>query len=307
MNIHRNHPHLIESIITIGSFDGLHLGHQYLIWEVKKLAEKSKLPFYLISFEPHPRLVLQNNGDFKLLQTWEEKISQLEKLGIENLIALPFTRELSLKSAEEFILEYILKPLKPKIIVLGYDHKFGRDRQGSKDTFLALKEKLNLDFEVIQLQEYMNQRSQISSSIIRQHIQKGQIENANELLGYNYSITGKVVEGKKLGRTLGFPTANILPNESHKLIPAIGVYHTSIEIEGVSYKSATSIGLNPTVENIDVPKIETYIFDFNEDIYGKEVTLKFHHYIRGEEKYDSIEELKSAIEKDVMKIQDFSN
>ena len=307
MNIHRNLPHLVESIITIGSFDGLHLGHQYLIWEVKKLAEKSKLPFYLISFEPHPRLVLQNNGDFKLLQTWEEKISQLEKLGIENLIALPFTRELSLKSAEEFILEYILKPLKPKIIVLGYDHKFGRDRQGSKDTFLALKEKLNLDFEVIQLQEYMNQRSQISSSIIRQHIQKGQIENANELLGYNYSITGKVVEGKKLGRTLGFPTANILPNENHKLIPAIGVYHTSIEIEGVSYKSATSIGLNPTVENIDVPKIETYIFDFNEDIYGKEVTLKFHHYIRGEEKYDSIEELKSAIEKDVMKIQDFSN
>ena len=307
MNIHRNHPHLIESIITIGSFDGLHLGHQYLIWEVKKLAEKSKLPFYLISFEPHPRLVLQNNGDFKLLQTWEEKISQLEKLGIENLIALPFTRELSLKSAEEFILEYILKPLKPKIIVLGYDHKFGRDRQGSKDTFLALKDKLNLDFEVIQLQEYMNQRSQVSSSIIRQHIQKGQIENANELLGYNYSITGKVVEGKKLGRTLGFPTVNILPNESHKLIPAIGVYHTSIEIEGVSYKSATSIGLNPTVENIDIPKIETYILDFNEEIYGREVTLKFHHYIRGEEKYNTIEELKSAIEKDVMKIQDFSN
>ena len=307
MNIHRNHPHLIESIITIGSFDGLHLGHQYLIWEVKKLAEKSKLPFYLISFEPHPRLVLQNNSDFKLLQTWEEKISQLEKLGIENLIALPFTKELSLKSAEEFILEYILKPLKPKIIVLGYDHKFGRDRQGSKDTFLALKDKLNLDFEVIQLQEYMNQRSQVSSSIIRQHIQKGQIENANELLGYNYSITGKVVEGKKLGRTLGFPTANILSNESHKLIPAIGVYHTSIEIEGVSYKSATSIGLNPTVENIDIPKIETYILDFNEEIYGREVTLKFHHYIRGEEKYNTLEELKSAIEKDVMKIQDFSN
>ena len=307
MNIHRNHPHLIESIITIGSFDGLHLGHQYLIWEVKKLAEKSKLPFYLISFEPHPRLVLQNNSDFKLLQTWEEKISQLEKLGIENLIALPFTKELSLKSAEEFILEYILKPLKPKIIVLGYDHKFGRDRQGSKDTFLALKDKLNLDFEVIQLQEYMNQRSQVSSSIIRQHIQKGQIENANELLGYNYSITGKVVEGKKLGRTLGFPTANILPNESHKLIPAIGVYHTSIEIEGVSYKSATSIGLNPTVENIDIPKIETYILDFNEEIYGREVTLKFHHYIRGEEKYNTIEELKSAIEKDVMKIKYFSN
>lgn len=306
MNIHRDLPQLTESIITIGSFDGLHLGHQYLIHEVKKLAEKNKLPFYLISFEPHPRLVLQNNSDFKLLQTWEEKISQLEKLGIENLIAIPFTKELSLKTAEEFILDYILKPLKPKIIALGYDHKFGRDRQGSKDTFIALKEKLALDFEVIQLQEYMNQRSQISSSIIRQNIQSAKIENANEFLGYNYTVSGKVVEGKKLGRTLGFPTANILPNDHHKLIPAIGVYHTTIEIEGIQYKSATSIGLNPTLENIDIPKIETYILDFKEDIYGREVTLKFHHYIRSEEKYDSIEELKSAIEKDVMKIRDLS-
>jgi riboflavin kinase / FMN adenylyltransferase len=303
MNIYRDLPQLNESIITIGSFDGLHLGHQYLINEVKILAEKNRVPFYLISFEPHPRLVLQNNSDFKLLQTWEEKITHLEKLGIENLIAIPFTKELSQKSAEEFILNYILKPLKPKIIALGYDHKFGRDRQGSKDTFLSLKEKLGLDFEVMQLQEYMNQRNQISSSIIRQHIQNGRIENANELLGYSYSLSGNVVEGKKLGRTIGFPTANILPNNTHKLIPAIGIYHTTIEIKGKHYKSATSIGLNPTVENIDNPKIETYILDFNEDIYGREVILKFHHYIRGEEKYDSIEELKSAIEKDVSRIK----
>lgn len=304
MNIHRDLPLLTESIITIGSFDGLHLGHQFLINEVKKIADETKLPFYLISFEPHPRLVLQNNSDFKLLQTWDEKISQLEKLEVENLIAIPFTKELSQKSAEEFILEDILKPLKPKIIVLGYDHKFGRDRQGSKDTFLALKEKLNLDYEVVQLQEYMNQRSQISSSIIRHHIQNGRIDNANELLGYNYSITGKVVEGKKLGRTLGFPTANILPNDNHKLIPSIGVYHTTIEIEGVLYKSATSIGLNPTVECIDVPKIETYILDFEGDIYGKEVTLTFHYYIRGEEKYDNLQELKLAIENDIIKIRE---
>ncbi|MBL7788268.1 MAG: bifunctional riboflavin kinase/FAD synthetase [Chitinophagales bacterium] len=307
MNIYQKLPQLTESIITIGSFDGLHLGHQFLINEVKKIADENKLPFYLISFEPHPRLVLQNNSDFKLLQTWAEKISQLEKLGVEHLIAIPFTRDLSQKSAEEFIQDYILKPLNPRIVVLGYDHKFGRDRQGSIDTFLALKEKFGLNLEVKQLQEYMNQRSHISSSIIRHHIQHGRIEQANELLGYQYSVTGKVIEGKKLGRTLGFPTANVLSNDIHKLIPAIGVYHTTIEIDGVSYKSATSIGFNPTVENIDIPKIETYIIDFMDDIYGKEVVLRFHHYIRGEEKYGSIDELKLAIEQDVITIKNNSD
>lgn len=307
MNIYQKLPQLTESIITIGSFDGLHLGHQFLINEVKKIADENKLPFYLISFEPHPRLVLQNNSDFKLLQTWAEKISQLEKLGVEHLIAIPFTRDLSQKSAEEFIQDYILKPLNPRIVVLGYDHKFGRDRQGSIDTFLALKEKFGLNLEVKQLQEYMNQRSHISSSIIRHHIQHGRIEQANELLGYQYSVTGKVIEGKKLGRTLGFPTANVLSNDIHKLIPAIGVYHTTIEIDGVSYKSATSIGFNPTVENIDIPKIETYIIDFMDDIYGKEVVLRFHHYIRGEEKYGSIDELKLAIEQDVITIKNISD
>lgn len=304
MNIYRELPQLAESVITIGSFDGLHLGHQYLITEAKKIAQKKNIPFYLISFEPHPRLILKQNSDFKLLQTWPEKIVHLEKLGVENLIALPFTEALSQKSAEEFILNDILKPLQPKIVVLGYDHKFGKDRQGSKDTFIALKEKLHLDLEIIQLDEYLIKRAHVSSSIIRNHIQNGSLDQVKNLLGYEYSITGKVVEGKKLGRTLGFPTANILPKDHHKLIPAIGVYHTTIEIEGIQYKSATSIGLNPTVERIDSPKIETYILDFREDIYGREVTLKFHHYIRSEEKYESIEELKSAIEKDVMKIRD---
>jgi riboflavin kinase/FMN adenylyltransferase len=307
MNIYKELPLINESIITIGSFDGLHLGHQYLIQEVKKIAEKKKLPFYLISFEPHPRLILQNNSDFKLLQTWIEKVELLNHLHVENLIAIPFTKELSQKSAEEFILDYILKPLNPKVVVLGYDHKFGKDRQGSKDTFLSLKDKLDLNYEVIQIQEYVNQRTQISSSIIRNHIQNRQIESANELLGYSYGITGQVVKGKKLGRTIGYPTANIVTNDIHKLIPAIGVYHTTIIIDNIRYKSATSIGLNPTVENIKTPKIETYIFDFNEDIYGTEVSLLFHHYIRDEEKYDSLEELKVAIANDVKTIEQLEN
>jgi riboflavin kinase/FMN adenylyltransferase len=303
MNIYHELPHLTDSVITIGSFDGLHLGHQYLIREVQKIANENKLPFFLISFEPHPRLVLQHNSNFKLLQTWNEKKVLLEQLGVRNLIAIPFTTELSQKSAEEFILEYILKPLNPRIVVLGYDHKFGKDRQGSKDTFLALKSRLGLNLDIIQLQEYMNQRSHISSTTIRQLIQNGQIKEANGLLGHTYELSGKVVEGKKLGRTLGYPTANILTENIDKLIPAIGVYYTTIKVGNVWYKAATSIGLNPTVEDITTPRIESHILDFEGDIYGELITLKFHDYLRAEKKYESLEALKSAIGQDIIQIE----
>jgi len=303
MNTDQNLPQLTESILTLGSFDGLHLGHRYLIREIQKIGESKKLPFYLISFEPHPRLVLKNNEDFKLLQTWEEKTSMLRALGVENTIAIPFTQELSQKSAEEFILEYILKPFHPKIVVLGFDHKFGKNRQGSKETFISLNEKLNLNLDVVQLEEYMNQRDHISSTLIRQYLQNGDIQQANALLGYSYTLTGRVVEGKKLGRTIGFPTANITPENIHKLVPAIGVYATTIVIDGQHYKAATNIGLNPTVEKINEPKIESFILDFEGDIYHKNVTLHFHHYLRGEKKYSSLDELKAAIAHDVAHIK----
>lgn len=303
MNIYHELPLLTDCVITIGSFDGLHLGHQYLIREVQKIANENKLPFYLISFEPHPRLVLQHNSDFKLLQTWNEKTALLEQFGVCNLIAIPFTTELSQKSAEEFILDYILKPLNPRIVVLGYDHKFGKDRQGSKDTFLALKRRLGLNLDIIQLQEYMNQRSHISSTTIRQLIQNGQIKEANGLLGHTYELSGKVEEGKKLGRTLGYPTANILTENINKLIPALGVYYTTIKVGGVWHKAATSIGLNPTVEDITTPRIESHILDFEGDIYDELITLKFHDYLRAEKKYDNLEALKVAIGQDIAQIE----
>ena len=299
MKIYRELPQLSESIITIGSFDGLHLGHQYLITEALKIAQARAIPFYLISFEPHPRLVLKQNSDFKLLQTWPEKIVHLKKLGVEHLIALPFTEALSQKSAEEFILNDILKPLQPKIVVLGYDHKFGKDRQGSKDTFIALKEKLHLDIEIIQLEEYLIKRAHVSSSIIRNHIQNGSIDQVKNLLGYEYSITGKVIEGKQLGRTLGYPTANILPDDTNKLIPKKGVYNTCLVVNGKRYKAATSIGLNPTVEERRDESIESYILDFEGDIYGESVCIEFKHFLREEKKFNSIDELISAMAADV--------
>lgn len=299
MKIYRELPQLSESVITIGSFDGLHLGHQYLITEALKIAQARAIPFYLISFEPHPRLVLKQNSDFKLLQTWLEKIVHLEKLGVEHLIALPFTEALSQKSAEEFILNDILKPLQPKIVILGYDHKFGKDRQGSKDTFIALKEKLHLDLEIIQLDEYLITRAHVSSSIIRNHIQNGSIDQVKNLLGYEYTITGKVIQGKQLGRTLGYPTANILPDDPNKLIPKKGVYNTRLVINGKRYKAATSIGLNPTVEDRRDESIESYILDFEGDIYGESVCIEFKHFLREEKKFNSIDELISAMAADV--------
>lgn len=299
MKIYRELPQLLESVITIGSFDGLHLGHQYLITEALKIAQARAIPFYLISFEPHPRLVLKQNSDFKLLQTWPEKIVHLEKLGVEHLIALPFTEALSQKSAEEFILNDILKPLQPKIVILGYDHKFGKDRQGSKDTFIALKEKLHLDLEIIQLDEYLITRAHVSSSIIRNHIQNGSIDQVKNLLGYEYTITGKVIQGKQLGRTLGYPTANILPDDPNKLIPKKGVYNTRLVVNGKRYKAATSIGLNPTVENRRDESIESYILGFEGDIYGESVCIEFKHFLREEKKFNSIDELISAMAADV--------
>ena len=299
MKIYKKLPQLTESVITIGSFDGLHLGHQYLITEVQKIARARDIPFYLISFEPHPRLVLKQNGDFKLLQTWQEKIAHLEQLGVEHLIALPFTEALSQKSAEDFILNDILIPLQPKIVVLGYDHKFGKDRQGSKDTFIALKEKLSLEIEIIQLNEYLIKRAHVSSSIIRNHIQNGSIDQVKNILGYEYSITGKVIEGKQLGRTLGYPTANILTDDPNKLIPKKGVYSTSIVVDGKRYKAATSIGLNPTVEVRKDESIESYILDFDGDIYGESVCIDFKLFLREEKKFDSIEELINAMASDV--------
>lgn len=303
MKVYREIPQLKESILTIGSFDGLHLGHQFLIQETLKIAKEKNLPFYLVSFEPHPRLVLKHNNDFKLIQTWDEKIDKLNKMGVEHLIAIPFTENLAQQSAEYFVTECILKPLKPKVIVLGYDHKFGKDRQGSKETFMYIKDKLNLNFEVVQLHEYLNQRTKISSSIIRQYLLGGQMHEATNLLGEPYTLTGKVVEGKKFGRILGYPTANIQPESNHKLIPAYGVYHCDIELDGETFTAATNIGLNPTVETLHTPVIEAHILNFNRDIYGKTVKIHFIDYLRKEEKYDNIEQLKEAIEADVAKIK----
>ncbi len=303
MKVYNSIPNITAGAVTIGSFDGVHLGHKHLINELKDLASKRNLEEFVLTFEPHPRLVIQHNSDFRLLTTIEEKIKKFEQLEVQNLIIIPFSENLSQLSAEDFILDYILTPLNPKLIVLGYDHKFGKDRKGSQETFETIQNKGGFDFEIYKIEEFKNINFQISSTNTRNYIKEGKICDANEILGEPYSIQGSIIEGKKIGRTIGFPTANIEPLHLMKLIPKKGVYATIITMGSEKYFSATNIGINPTISENHHLSIETYIFDFDQEIYGREITLQFHSFIRDEIKYLNLEELKSAIANDVMLIR----
>ena len=300
MRIYRELPKVENSVITIGSFDGLHIGHQYLIAKLKQYANELKQEEYVITFEPHPRLIVQPQSNFKLLTTLEEKKAKLEKLNVQNLIIISFSKELSQLSAEDFIIKYIIEPLHPKLVVLGYDHKFGKDRKGSQETFEIIRKNRQLDFDIIKVEEFKNQTEHISSTTIRNYLLDRKIKQANAILGNSYSITGKVIRGRQLGRTIGYPTANIEVDEVNKLIPPKGIYSTKIEINHQIYKAATSIGLNPTISDDNFMSIEAYILDFDRDIYGETVTLYFEDYIRDEKKFNGLEELQQAIKEDVM-------
>lgn len=310
MRVFRELPTLNQSIITIGSFDGLHLGHQHLIRETKKLALQKNGESTIITFEPHPRIILQPNSNFRLLNSTEEKLKLFEALSVDNLILFPFTKEISELSAEVFIQQFIIEKLNPIAVVLGYDHKFGKNRKGSKETFLELNKKVSQPYDVIQVDEYIpkdggNEHSKVSSTEIRNQLYLHAIKKANVLLGYEFHIIGSVVEGKKIGRTLGYPTANIEVNNAYKLIPPRGIYSGTIEINGKKHLCATSISTNPTIAHDNSTTIEAHILDFNENIYGQEVTLYFDHFIREEKRFDSLEDLKIAIEDDIKTVRQF--
>lgn len=308
MRVYRELPILNQSVLTIGSFDGLHRGHQYLIEQVKKIAKQKNGKSTIVTFEPHPRIVLQPESNFKLLNTTEEKLLLFESLGIDNLILFPFTKEISELSAELFVQNFILDKLNPSAIVLGYDHKFGKDRKGSKETFIALQNKLLKPYDIVQIDEFNSvdadrESFKVSSTEIRNHLYKKELKKANNLLGYEYHLIGKVIEGKKIGASLGYPTANIEVDNPYKLIPPKGIYSGSIHLDGNKHVCAISVSTNPTISSDNAMTIEAHILDFNETIYGKKITLCFKEYIRGEIKFDSLEDLKLGIENDVKHIR----
>lgn len=284
-----------DSIVTIGTFDGLHLGHQKIISKVVQTAKAENLESIVLSFFPHPRMVLQQDNSIKLLNTIKEKENQLEELGIDHLIIHPFSHDFSQLSAEDFVKTVLVDQLHCKKIVIGHDHRFGKNRAANIDDLIAFGKKYQFDVEQITAEE-INEIA-ISSTKIRTALLEGNIEITNKYLGYNYNFSGKVVKGKQLGRTIGFPTANIAIDEAYKLLPKNGVYIVSAIIDSKKHFGMMNIGTRPTI-NGENQTVEVFIIDFNQEIYDTLITIEVLQFIRNEQKFDSLDALKKQIEND---------
>lgn len=302
MNVYRNLdalPAFTNSVVTIGTFDGVHLGHKKIISRLTALSEDISGESIIITFHPHPRLVINpQDTSLRLLNTVDEKIALLEKSGIHNVVIVPFSRDFSEQPAEDYISKFLVHNFNPSIIVIGYDHKFGKNRTGDYHLLESMKGTLNFELEEI-TKETLDDID-ISSTKIRTSLQSGDVALANELLGYNYTLSGTVVRGFQRGRELGYPTANVMVNDDFKLIPSTGIYAVKVHVRGTIYSGMLSIGYNPTFEG-KAQTVEVHILDFNVDIYGDNITIEMIQYMRGEEKFATIDELILAIKKDEAK------
>ncbi|SFQ23991.1 bifunctional riboflavin kinase/FAD synthetase [Parafilimonas terrae] len=306
MQVHRSIHHLPKfrnSVVTIGTFDGVHLGHQQIIKQLKEEAEKIDGETIIITFHPHPRSVVKTGTPVYLLNTLEEKISLLSSFGIDHLIVVPFDKAFSEQTPEEYVVNFLFEKCRPHTLIIGYDHHFGKNRAG--DYHLLERFGKELGFTVKEIPEQLINDITISSTRIREALLTGEIETANSYLGYNYFFEGMVVDGNKLGRTLGYPTANIIIHDEDKLVPANGIYVAEAEIAGFEpaahssqlLQGMMSIGIRPTVNGKD-RTIEMNIFDFNEDIYGRIIKIFVCKYLRIEEKFNTLEELVRQIDID---------
>lgn len=312
MLVHRditNLPSFKNAAITIGTFDGVHTGHLQIIHQLKKEAEQNNGESVIITFDPHPRMVLnaqKGQPPIKLLNTLSEKIELLNKQGIDHLVIVPFTMEFSNQSAEEYIRDFLVSKFHPKTIIIGYDHHYGKNRTG--DYKLLEKYQQELGYKVKEIPVHILHHITISSTKIRHALNESDISTANECLGYDYFFEGRVIDGNKLGRTLGYPTANMYVSDENKLIPENGIYAVLASIgkdenEGFRFqaisdhKGMMSIGTRPTIGGNNVV-IEVNIFDFEEDIYNHIIRVYVKQFLRKEEKFNSLEELKEAIAND---------
>ncbi|MDO4881013.1 MAG: bifunctional riboflavin kinase/FAD synthetase [Capnocytophaga sp.] len=280
------------SVVTIGTFDGVHIGHQKILERVVQAAEKENLIPSVFTFFPHPRIVLRPNEPIKLLQTIEERAQILENKGIEQLIIQPFDQKFANLSAQEFVENILHKKLNAKKIIIGYDHRFGKNRSANITDLREFAKKYHFEVEEISAQEISD--ISVSSTKIRNALINGNIQIANQYLGYSFSLTGKVIHGMKLGRTLGFPTANIQIEDSYKIIPKIGVYLVYSIFDGKKIFGMLSIGKNPTIANKG-ESIEVHFFDFNKDLYDQSISIYFLEYLREEQKFSDIEALKKQL------------
>ncbi|MCC6251127.1 MAG: bifunctional riboflavin kinase/FAD synthetase [Bacteroidia bacterium] len=297
---------LHQTAVTTGTFDGVHLGHKVILDRLNRAAHSISGESVLLTFNPHPRMILfPDDNNIKLLNTAVEKEELLNKCGIHHLVVLPFTKEFSRMSSLDYVRNILVKKLKAKRLVIGYDHHFGRNREGS---FLHLQEYGPLyGFDVEEIPAHDINHVAISSSKIRQALETGDLDTANTYLGYHYQLSGEVVHGSRLGHTLGFPTANIKVNDKYKLIPAFGIYAAKVKIKSNFYKGILSIGKNPTVTSSNDVKIEVYILDFKEDIYGENIDVFLWKRLREEIKFNSVNELIEQMKIDKQETISFFN
>ena len=286
-----------NAIVTIGTFDEVHLGHQAVFKQMVDKARQIGGETVVITFFPHPRIVISpNDNRLRLITSQEDKIEHLRRSNIDNLIIINFTKEFSHTSSEDFIKDYVVRYIQPAILVIGYDHHFGSNRSGDFDTLSKLG--MEFHFAVEKINEQDIEDITISSTKIRSALQQGDIKLANKLLGYSYSTSGIVTHGDSIGRTLGFPTANISIKPEYQLIEKTGVYATIAKVDGKDYPSMTYIGRRPTISNGLPTSTETYIMDFDGDLYGKEIRVTFVDRVRDEMTFDNLERLKSQIQED---------
>lgn len=291
---------LDNAVVTTGTFDGVHKGHKKILEQLKSVAHAQGGESVLLTFDPHPRMVLQPDVDLKLINSQREKIELLKQCGIDHLIIHPFTAEFSRTTSLDFVRNILVNTIGAKKLVIGYDHHFGRNREGSFEHLKEFGPVYGFDVEEISAEDIKDVT--ISSTKIRKALTEGNLEVANQYLGYSYGMSGQVVVGEKIGSTIGFPTANVVLEDSHKLVAADGVYAVHVSFPAnpdVVYHGMCNIGMRPTFSG-KFKTIEVHIFDFNRDIYGEQLSLSFAGRLRGEQKFENIELLKNQLHKDAL-------
>lgn len=289
-------PRFENAVLTIGTFDGVHLGHRTILNEVVRHTKEVKGESIVITFEPHPRKLLFPDQPIKLITPLQQKLDLIIKAGIHHVVVAPFTKEFSQLSAEQYIRDFLVKKFQPHSIVIGYDHHFGHDRKG--DINLLKEQAAEYGYKVFEIPAQLIDEAAVSSTKIRKALAEGRIGDAGHMLGRNYTISGTVIEGNKLGRTIGYPTANIRHSEPEQILPAIGIYAVYAKWQDKSFKGMLSIGHNPTVTDDKSIKTEVNIFDFDKEIYGDMLEIAFIARLRDEQKFDSLDALTEQLHKD---------
>lgn len=284
-----------RTVLTLGTFDGVHIGHKKILEKVIQNTFEETTESLVLTFFPHPRMVLEDKSEMKLLNTLSEKIELLEKSGLENLVIHPFDEKFSQLTAHQFVKTVLVDQFKIKKIIIGYDHRFGKNRTANFDDLVAFGKQY--DFEVEQISAQEIETVSVSSTKIRTALDEGNMKKANEYLGYDYFLTGTIIKGKQLGRTIGFPTANLKIEEDYKLIPRNGVYIVKSELNRKTVFGIMNIGFNPTVEGQNL-SVEIHYLDYNDDLYNQKISVSLIHFVRTEQHFESVTLLKEQLEKD---------